>query len=143
VLIRSKTNVRAPALEMGVSISVPRSKRVSWLRRLKRKLFRRKEPEVAAPPPIKVGEAMRRALPEAAAPHGPGAGEHRDDLHDRRTKLEARFLQTLIHRDADAELLPELAGLHAQQGNSADAAICWLNALWEKEDAPDYWWWGW
>src|SRR5262249_35837145 len=40
-------------------------------------------------------------------------------------------------------VLPELAGLHAQLGNHADAAVCWLNAIWDHESPPPYWYWGW
>src|SRR5260221_1320100 len=40
-------------------------------------------------------------------------------------------------------VLPELARLHAQFGNHADAAVCWLNAIWDHDAPPPHWLWGW
>ena len=63
----------------------------------------------------------------------------------RREQLETLFLQELPHLSpVQAEpLWLELAGVYGQLQNHADAALCWLNALWQQPQHPVAWAWGW
>ncbi|MFL5340170.1 MAG: hypothetical protein ACJ8F7_08455, partial [Gemmataceae bacterium] len=140
--VRAKAEVRPPpAAAKATPGPRPRAAEPGWLERLQGKLFASKKPLPLVK--VKVGDAVQRALPEDAAPPPPDATGRRPDLHERRSELEAKFVQTLDGRAADAGLLPELAGLHAQLGYAGDAAICWLNAIWDADEPPDFWIWGW
>ena len=123
-----------------------RPRRPGWWARLWRTLKPRRvpTPAVVVPPPQPVGDAVRQALPERPTPPAAAPGR-KHDLNDRRVRLEARFLKAVGPDGTQTRLavLPELAGLNAQLGNQADAAVCWLNAIWEHEDPPPYWVWGW
>ncbi len=69
----------------------------------------------------------------------------RAEVSQRQQILEARFLQVGGPPDAAQRqaLWPELAAAYASAGNAADAAVCWMNALWETPSASPLWWWGW
>jgi hypothetical protein len=63
----------------------------------------------------------------------------------RRQELEAKFLAaegTLDSPDRTA-LWPELAAACAATGDKSEAAICWLNAMWDSEPIPPEWLRGW
>lgn len=63
----------------------------------------------------------------------------------RRKELETRFLATdgpLDHPDRRA-LWPELGAANTGYGDTAEAAVCWLNALWAVDPAPLEWVSGW
>ena len=110
--------------------------RLSLVMRLKKSLFRQR-PEPKAQVPLDRVEPARPIHPTAPPP--PDA--ERIARPDRRAALEARFVQP--QEPDDATFLPELAGLHAQLGNAADAAICWLNAIWQQNEPPELLLWGW
>jgi hypothetical protein len=62
-----------------------------------------------------------------------------------RRVLEERLLVALNTPDGPdrAALWPELGRLYAVLNRPGDAAICWLNALWETEPPPPLWSRGW
>ena len=130
--------------------SVPRESRLpGWWSRLRRSLtperVRPARPAEPEPEPLRLSDAVGRALPESSPPPPRAQTGRKHDLNDRRTRLEAKFLQALGADGVQKRLavLPELAGLHAQLGNHADAAVCWINAIWDHDDPPPYWFWGW
>jgi len=116
----------------------------SLFARLK-KFFR---PSMPAPartekPKNDMDAALLQALPAEVAPAVESIPRH--DLEERQLALERRFLehlspQALAERQA---IWPELAGLHAQLDQPAEAALCWLNALWDREAPPAFWYRGW
>lgn len=61
-----------------------------------------------------------------------------DELKIRRTELEKTFLAIEGPLDAPErrELWPQLAQVNAALGDQADAAICWLNFIWEEDEVP-------
>jgi len=67
------------------------------------------------------------------------------EVHSRQKALEEHFLKVPGPPDAAQRraLWPELAGTYAAAGNAADAAVCWMNALWETDGPAPLWWWGW
>lgn len=102
--------------------------------------------ETAAAPPAakeidRVAEAVQVFLQAAtsapeAVPPAPEVPRH--------AALERRFLaQTGPPDDPQRQALwPELAAAYQGLNNDGDAALCWLNALWETE-GNDLWAWGW
>src|SRR5262249_32335374 len=69
----------------------------------------------------------------------PAPSNSRDD---RRAELEARFLQESASVDR-AALWPELASVYASLNRHGDAAVCWLNAMWEHDSPRPDWARGW
>jgi hypothetical protein len=67
------------------------------------------------------------------------------EVRRRSEQLEARFLKDLPQLTVEQQLAgwPELAGVYGQLNNHADAAICWVNALWEQRRLSSLWAWGW
>ncbi len=63
----------------------------------------------------------------------------------RKRELEEQILASLGRLTAEqrVEIWPELAGLYARTQNYSDAALCWLNALWEEPTPSSMWAWGW
>ena len=63
----------------------------------------------------------------------------------KREALEKRFME--IDGDLDAperqEIWPELAKANSGMGDATEAAVCWLNALWDNDPAPAEWLAGW
>jgi cellulose synthase operon protein C len=69
----------------------------------------------------------------------------RSEALERGKALETRFLSSLgrLTPNDRLELWPELGGAYAQTSNLGEAAICWLNALWEQSELSPLWAWGW
>lgn len=63
----------------------------------------------------------------------------------KREELERKFMQ--IEGDLDApervEIWPELAKANSGMGDATEAAVCWLNALWDSDPSPAEWLAGW
>lgn len=94
-------------------------------------------------PADRVVEAIHVFLqPPTHAPvveHQPPAAEQ-----PRHVQLEKRFLDLNGPPDLPERLAlwPELAATYQGLSNWSEAAVCWLNALWESE-GNDLWVWGW
>ena len=59
----------------------------------------------------------------------------------RRSALESRVLADLpgLPPAARAEVWADLAEVYAAVGNPADAAVCWANAIWDRDPPPSAW----
>jgi hypothetical protein len=93
-----------------------------------------------APRPGTAESAGRASNPaDDAPPRSLNAGE------DQRQALEDRLLVALNSPDGPdrAALWPDLGRLYAALNRPGDAAICWLNALWETDAPPPQWGRGW
>jgi hypothetical protein len=127
---------------------IPLQNRVGFFQRLKQ-LFH-SPPAVSEPPldPVvleqKLDAAIQQALLEDAKPQGKEKAPH-NDLESRRLELEKQLLKRLGSeaRGISPSLWSELAALYSQSKQSDDAAICWLNAIWEHEAPPKIWYRGW
>jgi hypothetical protein len=80
--------------------------------------------------PATADEAASTSIPDST----PDSTQRLRELEDRFLALEGP--EAAEQRQA---LWPELARLHAAAGNVADAAVCWLHALWDRHDLPDEW----
>lgn len=107
------------------------------------------------PPPIRVEQETPRPTPgprrdrvaeavhvlqgDGRQPANPAA--EKPGLH----ALEQKFLGLDGTPDAPERqaLWPDLAAVYTQKDNPTDAAVCWMNALWESADPQPIWWWGW
>ena len=95
---------------------------------------------VPAKKPTAKSAAPARVVAEpeevTAAPARP-----RDEWAERRALLERKFLDVDGPLDDPARrtLWPELATANAGVGEPAEAALCWLNALWSEADPPAAW----
>ena len=78
--------------------------------------------------------------PFSALPQAPPS-----ELQIRLRKLEEQFAAIPGGLDAPErqQLWPELAGLNTALGNTEDAGICWINAMWNEERVPQGWKWNW
>jgi hypothetical protein len=124
----------------------------SWLSRTLRLFFRtQSKREIPALPatedimaPIPVDDAVRTALPMSA----PRTIEHSlriDEARQSARTLAARFHESLedFTPSLRLELWPKLGAAFAHANQHSDAALCWLNALWEVERPTTLWAWGW
>jgi hypothetical protein len=75
----------------------------------------------------------RNAAAEGATPLFELADSTPSELEKRKKALEDQFLALEGTLDAPERLAlwPQLAGVYAALQNSADATVCWVNALWE------------
>jgi cellulose synthase operon protein C len=100
-------------------------------------------PEPVAFPVVKKGKkpAAAEELPDLMGTALPEPSEAQKRLHE----LEERFLAVTDSLDAPERqaLWPEMAGLNAALDNGSDAGLCWLHALWDKDEAPAAWAWSW
>jgi hypothetical protein len=101
--------------------------------------------EVVERTAIPVEDAVRTALRPIEERLQLSEPARASDAQERCDTLEARFLGTLttLRSEERLELWPALAGCYEQLHNSSDAAVCWLNALWERSDLTPMWAWGW
>jgi hypothetical protein len=67
------------------------------------------------------------------------------EAEKRRRALEEQFLALEGGMDAPGRqaLWPELAAVNAAVANTDEAGVCWMNALWSRDDAPAAWEWEW
>ncbi|HUR55749.1 MAG TPA: hypothetical protein VMZ71_16550, partial [Gemmataceae bacterium] len=63
----------------------------------------------------------------------------------KREELEKKFMQAEGDLDSPErqELWPELAKANSGMGDATEAAICWLNSMWDADPAPAEWLAGW
>src|SRR5262249_928059 len=63
------------------------------------------------------------------------------ELQKRRRELEHRFTEMKSPLDAPErqELWREMALVHSALHDAPEAVICWANAVWERESAPESW----
>lgn len=102
---------------------------------------------VLTPAESEPAEKPTRAAP--ASPRGRVAQKlssadallHGHDRAARRHELESRLLDefTRLGPDERASRWAELAAIYGATANPADAAICWVNAIWEVDPPPDAW----
>jgi len=66
---------------------------------------------------------------------------HGTDWPARRRELESKLVEDLATSGpaARTEHWVELATVYGVIGNAADAAICWMNAIWDSTDPPRAW----
>ncbi len=115
-----------------------------WLGRLKERLFRgkpvtSKERRKSEPQPkVEKPTSTRRVGDKLESQHALLLG---NEWSARRGALEQRVLTDslcLPLRDR-AQLWANLAEVYSAVGNSSDAAVCWLNAIWDAETVPPPW----
>jgi hypothetical protein len=97
-------------------------------------------PEATPVEPVdKSRGADEETEPFAAAAIEPSEAEKR------RRVLEEKFLAVEGGLDAPQRqaLWPELAMVNATAGSADDAGVCWMHALWAKNDPPAQWAWEW
>lgn len=143
----------APAPPRAVEdqpVAAPTPEETSWLRRSVEKLLgkiRQPRPapgEPATPPPAP------EEIPEPTPPApervtrklaSPDALLHGHDWTARRQNLEAGLFTHLprLGPSGRAERWSELGGVYAATGNAPDAAVCWMNAVWEVAAPPEHW----
>ncbi|HEY1191237.1 MAG TPA: hypothetical protein VGE74_26625, partial [Gemmata sp.] len=90
-----------------------------------------KRPRAAEPPSERVEQKLRSA---DALLHGHDRAAHRHDLE---TRLLADFPR--LGPDERAARWAELASVYGATGQALDAAVCWVNALWECPVPPAEW----
>lgn len=67
--------------------------------------------------------------------------EKPSELQQRLREKETQFLEAEGPLDTPERqtLWPEMAALHTALNQSADAAVCWANSLWQTDDLPPVW----
>jgi hypothetical protein len=104
-------------------------------------------PRVSAPQPKPAGKAKPTAKPTSTTDFLPAAEVVKPPSHWKivRETLEKQFLEVEGGLDAPERvaLWPELAVANAGEGVKPEAAICWLNALWDHDRPPAEWLAGW
>jgi hypothetical protein len=113
----------------------------NWLRKFRR------GPRPAAPAPeapAPVGSSSKQFLRQGERLHHARA-ESGNKALERCRDLETQFLQALpgMAPDEQTGRWAELAAAYDAVGNPADAALCWLNALWGQPKPSPLWAWGW
>jgi hypothetical protein len=85
--------------------------------------------------PVHAGQRVERNLASPAALlHGP-------DWATRHRELEDRLFRELpqLGPGNRADLWADLAAVYSATGNASDAAVCWMNAIWESPAPPTEW----
>lgn len=98
----------------------------------------------AAGPATKPKGVVKAAAPAAFEPL-PAEAQPVSAWKARREELEKEFLAADGPLDAPARqaLWPELGTANAGEGVQSEAAVCWLNALWDADPSPAGWLDGW
>ncbi|MBL8795895.1 MAG: hypothetical protein JNM56_18480, partial [Planctomycetia bacterium] len=102
------------------------------------------EDEDATPAPTVV-EKPKKKTSRDADEFAPLPDLQKSELQEKLGELEKQFLSVegaLDEPDRQA-LWPRMAELHAQLDQKSDAAICWLNAVWEYDRLPADTLWQW
>ena len=124
-----------------------RSTEPGWLRRSLRKLAirlrtRRERPPAGQPPidlartsPAPSGKRVERNITS------PDELLHGHNWAARRRELETKLFRELptLGPDGRATRWADLAVVYGATGNVADAAVCWMNAVWETENPANEW----
>lgn len=125
-------------------------KKAGWLSRVVGMLRKPKRGEQPPPlpaedelQPIPMEEAVRTALPSPVRTLEQTLKVN--EAKDRVKSLASRFHDALedLTPAKSLELWPELAAAFAQSNQPGDAALCWLNGLWEQDSPSVLWAWGW
>jgi cellulose synthase operon protein C len=139
---------RAPIPDVDTPTEPPprpqlRERAIGWFRGIRRARRPIDEP-LPEEPNIPVDEALRTALNQGDRLHH-ARPEAISAAVERCQSLEARFLQALPAQAADGppDQWAELAAAYDAAGKHADAALCWLNALWGQSQPTTLWAWGW
>jgi hypothetical protein len=119
------------------------SRTLDWLKRARRERAAAQSPSDLEPS-VPVDEAVKTALDQGHRLHL-ARPEIASAALERCRILEARFLNDMPSRETDAqsEAWAELAAAYDSAANHADAALCWLNALWNQAKPNSLWSWGW
>ncbi|MCZ2343163.1 MAG: hypothetical protein LC104_15425 [Bacteroidales bacterium] len=99
-------------------------------------------PPAEKAPPDDEQERLYPTQPAAPLPASPPiAVKPKSEWEINRKELEERFLAVDGHLDHPERLAlwPELAAANAWFGSVPDAAICWMNALWEADQPETRW----
>lgn len=98
----------------------------------------------AAGPAARPKGAAKPAAPAVFEPL-PAEAQPVSTWKARREELEKEFLAVDGPLDAPARqgLWPELATANTGEGVQSEAAVCWLNALWDADPSPSAWLDGW
>ena len=101
--------------------------------------------DVKGPKPPAKGKAPARAAGPADFLAMPAETKPQSEWRVRREQLEREFMAVDGPLDAaDRKALwPELAKANAGLGDATEAAVCWLNALWDADPPPAEWLAGW
>lgn len=130
---------QAPGIEQFEEEELPLQTGLGWLRRSLGRLTARlrRQPERTEPAPAhpdppdpEPGVAGRRVERKLATPD---ALLHGRDWSARRRELETQLFQELptLHPERRGTRWSDLASIYTTTGNAADAAICWMNAVWD------------
>ena len=103
--------------------------------------------KVVAPQPKAGGKGKAQGKPSGPTDFLPAPAEVKPpgEWRIRREALEKQFLGIEGPLDAPERqaLWPELAKANAGEGVATEAAVCWLNALWDADPPPTEWLAGW
>src|SRR5579883_1785112 len=124
------------------------SKSVSRVLRWVRRSRQQRERDSAEPPEVETPHV--RKAPSKADGDGDRVERklasadvllHGHDWAARRHELESRLLADFAQLSSDdrATRWAELATVYAATGQAQDAAVCWVNALWECATPPEAW----
>lgn len=139
-----------PALPLAVTLppdpveaAGPRRSEPGWLYRSLLRLFGRFRAErTQASEPARAEERPRAPQDTVGRKlASPDALLHGHDWAARRRELEQRLFQELptLGPDGRATRWADLAGVYTTTGNPNDAAVCWMNAVWESPSPSDEW----
>ena len=96
-----------------------------------------------SPRPVSLDDAVKTALRQSDRLHH-ARPESMGGAAERVQQLETAFLRKLEKPDTEPPgAWSELAAAYDAVEKPADAALCWLNALWTDRSAPALWTWGW
>jgi len=100
-------------------------------------------PVVAPRPPTPRRKRLQAATPERVEQQLASAEAlvHGADRTLRRRELEAQLLDEFprLTQQQRAERWAELGAVYGATGNPRDAALCWINAIWESASPPVVW----
>jgi len=135
-------------VEIAVEPETPTPETPNWIRRSILKLVSKLRPapeleeaeeaepeEQPEPKQVNIGERVVRKLAS------PDALLHGHDWTTRRQNLESGLFTDLpkLGPLSRAERWSELAGVYSATGNATDAAVCWMNAVWESSTPSIAW----
>lgn len=111
---------------------------IDWLQKLLKR-FRHSHP--ATPATARPVPAPTQGRPIERKLTTPDALLHGQDWAARKRELELRLFRDTprLGPQARAARWADLAAVYAATGNAADAAVCWMNAVWELPEPPVEW----
>jgi cellulose synthase operon protein C len=120
------------------------SRTLGWLRRFRKDRLPTAADAAPGERSVPVDEAAKTALDQGHRLHL-ARPETASAAIERCRTLEAQLLRVLSESKSDVqpEMWAELAAAYDAARNHADAAMCWLQALWGQTDPSPLWAWGW